>query len=176
MGWGCTAAISAKIDKKDLSHLLVKDQKINSLFNEVIEFLNHHNVIIPRNISRPVFFKDLSFYRQFMGSEMTYETIREHIMDDEYYISRPTEAFEFLVLMAYLSCLLLDTKIELGIGDMSVFWLDLTFINGHLDSIELHCEDELEDLDGIDAFACSKEEIEGFFSTNIINRLKQKYE
>ena len=172
MGWGCTAAISAKIDKKDLSELLMKDQKIDSLFNEVIEFLNNHSVIIPNKISKPVFFEGLSFYRQFVGSRMTYETIREHIMDDEYYISRPTEAFEFLVLMAYLSCMLLDSKIEIGIGDMSVFWLDLTFINGHLDSIEIHCENDLESLDDIDAFACSKEEINAFFSTPIMNRLK----
>ena len=44
MGWGCTAAISAKIDKKDLSELLMKDQKIDSLFNDVIEFFLNKSI------------------------------------------------------------------------------------------------------------------------------------
>ncbi|MDC1362286.1 hypothetical protein N8203_04195, partial [Crocinitomicaceae bacterium] len=165
MGWGSAAANNVKLNNQDLSVLLENDENINEIFEESLEFLREHEVVFPKRIVNPIFFRKLGYYNSFASGPMTYDSIRDHILEEEYYMSRPSGVFEFLVSMAFFSTKFPNTILEVGVGDMAYCWLDLNFKNGTLVELNRYYydwnekknkkldDDELEELD---AFTCSE--------------------
>lgn len=172
MGWGCAAGVSVKINDQYLNDMLLKDEAISQIFEESLDFLRKNEVIIPKDIGEPLFFKTLAYYAQFTGYQLTYNTIREYIVDEYCLISSPFEAFEFMVSIAYLSTKFPDSEVLAGIGDAGIFWLDLKFKNGSLLETETMLEYHINDIEDVDAFICTRKEIEDFFSTSIMLRLE----
>lgn len=174
MGYGCTAAVSVKINDQYLNDMLLKDEAISQIFEESLDFLRKNEVIIPKDIGEPLFFKTLAYYAQFTGYQLTYNTIREYLVDEYCLISSPFEAFEFMVSIAYLSTKFPDSEVLAGIGDAGIFWLDLKFKNGSLLETETMLEYHINDIEDVDAFICTRKEIEDFFSKPIVKRLKKR--
>jgi len=78
--------------------------------------------------------------------------------------------FELLILLKRYSELNPEIKMEVGIGDYSIYWVDFTLQNGDASEIAIKKRDESPGHEADDGFLIFKEEIESFFITSIASK------
>ena len=181
MGWGISAAVSAKLDNQELYNLLGNDKNTNELYDKCVDFLNKNRMRVDQKIKNAHLFQNIKYFNSFVSTNKTkYDNLKEYLLYEDYCITWPPDAVDFLILMAVLSTYFPKQTLRIGIGDMSYCWLDIDFVNGVQKKVDVTFHDwdknetiqiENHHLDEIyDCFACTKEEIIDFFSTPILSR------
>lgn len=163
--------IKIKINEIEINEIL-KENELIQYAEELTEF----EINLKHKIKSPLFFDDFKFHQSFLPIKIeNYRYDFSEIFDvilNEFHMASPIEVLGMLLYTQYISYKRSNDIIDLWIGDASVSWLQIQFINGIVTNTVAKIEDGVDEP--TDAFFCNVEEMNEFFSVPISKRLRKQ--
>ena len=72
MGWGISAAVSAKLDNEELHNLLGNDKNTNELYHKCVDFLNENRMKVGQKIKNAHLFQNINYTFRVAMSSINY--------------------------------------------------------------------------------------------------------